>query len=59
MEQDEIYLIDLWHILYREWRWFVAVLVVITCRAQPSAVHSLARKAADAVALNPDSSASG
>jgi hypothetical protein len=29
MEQDEIYLIDLWHILYREWRWFVAVLVVV------------------------------
>jgi len=29
MEQDEIYLIDLWHILYREWRWFVAVVVVV------------------------------
>lgn len=29
MEQDEIYLIDLWHILLREWRWFVAVLVVV------------------------------
>jgi uncharacterized protein involved in exopolysaccharide biosynthesis len=29
MEQDEIYLIDLWHILRREWRWFVAVLVVV------------------------------
>ena len=37
----------------------VAGLVVITCRAQPSAVHSLARNAADAVALNPASSASG
>ena len=29
MEQDEIYLIDLWHILRREWRWSVAVLVVV------------------------------
>lgn len=29
MEQDEIYLIDLWHIVRREWRWFVAVLVVV------------------------------
>ena len=29
MEQDEIYLIDLWHIFLREWRWFVAVLVVV------------------------------
>lgn len=28
MEQDEIYLIDLWRILRREWRWFVAVLVL-------------------------------
>jgi uncharacterized protein involved in exopolysaccharide biosynthesis len=29
MEQDEIYLIDLWHIFLREWRWFVAVLVIV------------------------------
>lgn len=29
MEQNEIYLIDLWHIFRREWRWFVAVLVVV------------------------------
>lgn len=29
MEHDEIYLIDLWRILRREWRWFVAVLVVV------------------------------
>jgi hypothetical protein len=29
MEQDEIYLIDLWRIFYREWKWFVAVLVVV------------------------------
>jgi hypothetical protein len=29
MEHDEIYLIDLWHILRREWRWFIAVLVVV------------------------------
>jgi hypothetical protein len=28
MEQDEIYLIDMWRILVREWRWFVGVLVV-------------------------------
>jgi LPS O-antigen subunit length determinant protein (WzzB/FepE family) len=28
MEQDEIYLIDLWRIFSREWKWFVAVLVV-------------------------------
>ena len=29
MEQDEIYLIDLWRIFSREWKWFVAVLVVV------------------------------
>ena len=29
MEQDEIYLIDLWRIFVREWRWFAAVLVLI------------------------------
>ncbi|OOG56563.1 Wzz/FepE/Etk N-terminal domain-containing protein [Rhodanobacter sp. C03] len=28
MEQDEIYLIDLWRIFSREWKWFAAVLVV-------------------------------
>jgi uncharacterized protein involved in exopolysaccharide biosynthesis len=28
MEQDEIYLIDLWRTLFREWKWFVAVLIV-------------------------------
>ena len=28
MEQDEIYLIDLWRIFTREWKWFVAVLVL-------------------------------
>jgi hypothetical protein len=28
MEQDEIYLIDLWRIFVREWRWFVGVLVL-------------------------------
>lgn len=28
MEQDQIYLIDLWRTLRREWLWFVAVLVV-------------------------------
>ena len=29
MEQDEIYLIDLWRIFSREWKWFVAVLIVV------------------------------
>lgn len=29
MEQDEIYLIDLWRIFRREWRWLVAVLVIV------------------------------
>lgn len=29
MEQDEIYLIDMWRIFAREWRWFVAVLVLV------------------------------
>src|SRR5579859_577273 len=27
MERDEIYLIDLWRTVIREWRWFVASLV--------------------------------
>lgn len=29
MERDEIYLIDLWRILLREWRWCVAVLLLV------------------------------
>ena len=29
MEQDEIYLIDLWRIFAREWRWFVGVLAFV------------------------------
>jgi uncharacterized protein involved in exopolysaccharide biosynthesis len=29
MEQDEIYLIDMWRIFLREWRWLVAVLVLV------------------------------
>lgn len=29
MEQDEIYLIDLWRIFSREWKWLAAALVVI------------------------------
>lgn len=33
MEHDEIYLIDLWRILRREWRWFVAVAVVVVAAA--------------------------
>lgn len=28
MEQDEIYLVDLWRIFMREWKWFVLVLVL-------------------------------
>lgn len=33
MEHDDIYLIDLWRILRREWRWFVAVAVVVVAAA--------------------------
>ncbi len=29
MEQNEVYLIDTWRIFVREWRWFMAVLVVV------------------------------
>lgn len=29
MQQDEVYLFDLWRIFIREWRWLVAVLVAI------------------------------
>lgn len=29
MEQDEIYLVDLWRIFVREWKWFVLVLVLV------------------------------
>jgi hypothetical protein len=29
MQRDDIYLIDLWRILRREWRWFTAVLVAV------------------------------
>lgn len=29
MERDEVYLIDMWRILLREWRWFLAVLIVM------------------------------
>ena len=28
MEHDEIYLVDLWRIFVREWKWFVLVLVL-------------------------------
>jgi LPS O-antigen subunit length determinant protein (WzzB/FepE family) len=33
MEHDEIYLIDLWHLLHRQWRWFVAVLAAVVAAA--------------------------
>lgn len=29
MEKDEVYLVDLWRILVREWRWWLTVLVVV------------------------------
>ncbi|HEY4145059.1 Wzz/FepE/Etk N-terminal domain-containing protein [Pinirhizobacter sp.] len=29
MEQDEIYIADLWRVFAREWRWFAIVLVVV------------------------------
>lgn len=29
MERDEIYLIDMWRILIREWKWFAAMLIVV------------------------------
>ena len=29
MEQDEVYLIDLWRIFCREWKWFAVVLVLV------------------------------
>jgi uncharacterized protein involved in exopolysaccharide biosynthesis len=29
MEQDEIYLIDMWRIFAREWRWFAGALVLV------------------------------
>jgi uncharacterized protein involved in exopolysaccharide biosynthesis len=29
MEQDEIYLADLWRVFAREWRWFATVLVLV------------------------------
>ncbi|GLQ95541.1 Wzz/FepE/Etk N-terminal domain-containing protein [Dyella acidisoli] len=29
MQRDEVYLIDMWRILLREWRWFMAVLIVV------------------------------
>lgn len=31
MDHDEIYLIDLWHVFRREWRWLVAVLAIVLC----------------------------
>ena len=33
MEQDEIYLIDMWRLLVRQWRWFVAILVLVLAAA--------------------------
>lgn len=39
MQQDEIYLIDLWRTLAREWRWFVTLLVLVLA-ATFAFVHS-------------------
>lgn len=33
MENDEIYLLDMWRILVREWRWLVGAAVVVTACA--------------------------
>jgi LPS O-antigen subunit length determinant protein (WzzB/FepE family) len=33
MEHDEIYLIDLWRLLLRQWRWFIAVLAAVVAAA--------------------------
>ncbi|HEX7813545.1 Wzz/FepE/Etk N-terminal domain-containing protein [Dyella sp.] len=33
MDQDEIYLIDLWRLLAREWRWFAALFIVAVALA--------------------------
>jgi Chain length determinant protein len=29
VEQDDVYLIDMWRVLAREWKWFVAPLIVV------------------------------
>ena len=29
MEHDDVYLIDMWRLLVREWKWFVAVLLLV------------------------------
>lgn len=31
MDHDEIYLIDLWRVFRREWRWFAAALLLVLC----------------------------
>lgn len=33
MQQDEIYLIDLWRIIVREWKWFIAPLLLVVILA--------------------------
>lgn len=33
MEQDEVYLIDMWRVLVREWRWFTAGLLLVLAGA--------------------------
>jgi hypothetical protein len=30
VEQDDVYLIDLWRVLAREWKWFVVPLILVT-----------------------------
>jgi hypothetical protein len=29
MQRDEIYLVDMWRIFLREWRWFTCALVIV------------------------------
>lgn len=48
MERDEIYLVDLWKTLCREWLWFVAVLVLVL--AATYAFAHLARRQWEATA---------
>ena len=43
MQQDEIYLIDLWRILVREWKWFALVLVLLLAGTF-AAAHLLKRQ---------------
>lgn len=43
MQQDEIYLIDLWRVFAREWKWFAAVLVLVLAGTF-AAAHGMRRQ---------------